>query len=94
MQGDANLAYPSVALSFTPRVPEQSPFPSRVRESKISFHMDHSKSGLITASQELSGHGGDVTLEHRDTSLDREKLSTEWVESQTLDFAQGVLDMN
>jgi hypothetical protein len=88
---DSADAYPSVALSFTPRAPGQTTL-----ASVISFRYDPRRGIAVARDVRTSPAKGRVVTATTDRigTMKVEAVSAEWVESKTLSFVEAVLKAN
>jgi hypothetical protein len=91
---DKEDAYPSVALSFTPRVRTSNP--ETALASALMFKYDPRRGILVQRSIKPSpAKAGTVTASgDRIGTIGVDAVSPEWVETKTLAFVEGVLKAN
>ena len=87
-------AYPSVALSFTPR--PRAPGPETALASALMFKYDPRRGIVVQRDVKLSPtKGRSVTVSgDRIGTMGVDALSAEWVETKTLSFVEDVLKAN
>jgi hypothetical protein len=92
---DLDDAYPSVALSLTPRV-HAARSPESVLASALMFKYDPRRGILVHRDVKLSPAKGRVTpvTVDRTGTIGVDAVSTQWVETKTLSFVEDVLKAN
>ncbi|HEV8303383.1 MAG TPA: hypothetical protein VGQ25_00365 [Gemmatimonadales bacterium] len=88
-------AYPSVALSFTPRVPAASN-PETALASALMFKYDPRRGILVQRSVKPAPSKGGVVTGTGDRlgTIGVDAVSAQWVETKTLSFIEDVLKAN
>jgi hypothetical protein len=92
---DRDDAYPSVALSFTPRVRTAST-PETALASALMFKYDPRRGILVQRSVKPSPTKGGVVTGSGDRlgTIGVDAVSAQWVETKTLSFIEDVLKAN
>jgi len=92
---DREDAYPSVALSFTPRVRAASS-PDTALASALMFKYDPRRGILVQRDVKLSPAKGRVVTASADRigTIGVDAVSAQWVETKTLSFVEDVLKAN
>jgi hypothetical protein len=92
---DLDDAYPSVALSLTPRV-HAARSPESVLASALMFKYDPRRGILVHRDVKLSPAKGRVTPVSGDRTgtIGVDAVSAQWVETKTLSFVEDVLKAN
>jgi hypothetical protein len=92
---DLDDAYPSVALSLTPRI-HAARSPESVLASALMFKYDPRRGILVHRDVKLSptkGRATPVTVDRTGT-IGVDAVSAQWVETKTLSFVEDVLKAN
>lgn len=94
-QTDREDAYPSVALSFTPRV-RAGNSPETALASALMFKYDPRRGILVQREVKPSPAKGRVVTASSDRlgTIGVEAVATQWVETKTLTFVEDVLKAN
>src|SRR5437667_11935771 len=92
---DRDDAYPSVALSFTPRV-RTAQTPETALASALMFKYDPRRGILVQREVKLSPAKGRVVTATGDRlgTIGVDAVSAQWVETKTLTFVEDVLKAN
>ena len=92
---DRDDAYPSVALSFTPRV-RTAQTPETALASALMFKYDPRRGILVQRDVKLSPAKGRVVTATGDRlgTIGVDAVSAQWVETKTLTFVEDVLKAN
>ncbi len=92
---DRDDAYPSVALSFTPRV-RTAQTPETALASALMFKYDPRRGILVQRDVKLSPAKGRVVTATGDRlgTIGVDAVSAQWVETKTLTFVEDVLKVN
>lgn len=92
---DRDDAYPSVALSFTPRL-RSARSPETALASALMFKYDPRRGILVQRDVKLSPAKGRVVTASGDRigTIGVDAVSAEWVETKTLSFIEAVLKVN
>jgi len=92
---DRDDAYPSVALSFTPRVRTASA-PETALASALMFKYDPRRGILVQRSVKPSPTKGGLVTGSGDRlgTIGVDAVSAQWVETKTLSFIEDVLKAN
>ena len=92
---DRDDAYPSVALSFTPRSLAAAKSPESVLASALMFKYDPRRGIVVQRDVKLSPAKGRVApAGDRTGSIGVDAVSTEWVATKALSFVEDVLKAN
>jgi hypothetical protein len=92
---DLDDAYPSVALSLTPRIPAAKS-PESVLASALMFKYDPRRGIVVHRDVKLSPSKGRVApaAGDRTGTIGVDAVSAQWVETKTLSFVEDVLKAN
>jgi len=93
---DRDDAYPSVALSFTPRSLAAAKSPESVLASALMFKYDPRRGIVVQRDVKLSPARGRVAPASGDRTgtIGVDAVSTEWVATKALSFVEDVLKAN
>lgn len=93
---DRDDAYPSVALSFTPRSRAAAKSPESVLASALMFKYDPRRGIVVQRDVKLSPARGRVAPASGDRTgtIGVDAVSTQWVETKALSFVEDVLKAN
>ena len=92
---DRDDAYPSVALSFTPRSIAAAKSPESVLASALMFKYDPRRGIVVQRDVKLSPAKGRVApAGDRTGTIGVDAVSTEWVATKALSFVEDVLKAN
>ena len=92
---DRDDAYPSVALSFTPRSLAAAKSPESVLASALMFKYDPRRGIVVQRDVKLSPAKGRVApAGDRTGTIGVDAVSTEWVATKALSFVEDVLKAN
>lgn len=92
---DRDDAYPSVALSFTPRSFAAAKSPESVLASALMFKYDPRRGIVVQRDVKLSPAKGRVApAGDRTGTIGVDAVSTEWVATKALSFVEDVLKAN